>query len=164
MTAATPTTYRGENAAIQIKGKVGARKHGVLGLSDFSLTLDRGTVEQELVGEAGNYFMAGSLSVEGSLTACKLDPTAATDILTNCITGATCWISGSVGPKSLHFFFESGMITGFDLALGDADTITEGSIDFVVMDPQNIKLLQTQSGASWHGSGTIIQDTSPDNL
>jgi hypothetical protein len=33
------------------------------------------------------------------------------------------------------------MITGFDLSLGDADTITEGSIDFAVMDPQNISAI-----------------------
>lgn len=149
MTGTSPTTYRGEDAAIQIKGNVGARTHSILGISDFSLTLDRGTVEQELVGETGNYFLAGSLSIEGSLTACKLDPTAGTDILTNCITGATCWISGSVGTNSLHFFFQSGMITGFDLSIGDADTISEGSIDFIVMDPQNIKFSTDDTGGTW---------------
>ena len=151
--ATTPVTYRGENAAVQLKGKTTGRTHSALGMSDFSLTLDRGTVEQELVGEAGNYFLAGSLSIEGSLTACKLDPTAVTDILVNCITGSVCWISGSVGTNSLHFFFESGMITGFDLSIGDADTISEGSVDFVVMDPQNIKMQQLPGG------GTQIMDT-----
>ena len=157
--AQSPKTYRGEDAAVQIQGKTTGRKHNILGLSDFSLTLDRGTVEQELVGEPGNYFLAGSLSVEGSLTACKLDATAATDLLVNCITGSTCWISGSVGPKSLHFFFESGMITGFDLSIGDADTITEGSIDFIVMDPHNVKMTQNGEGQVWQTSGTMIQDT-----
>lgn len=151
---ATPTTYRGEDASIRIQGKkYGGRTHTILGISDFTLTLDRGTVEQELVGERGNYYIAGSLSCEGSLTACKLDLTGAVDILTNCITGATCWISGAVGTNSVNFFFESGMITGFDIDLGDADTISEGSIDFIVMDPQNIKMRQDDGG------GTMIQDT-----
>jgi hypothetical protein len=138
--AQSPTTYRGEDASIQIEGISGTgRKHGVLGISDFSLTLDRGTVEQELVGEAGNYFVAGSLSCEGSLTACKLDNTAGGDILAHVISGSRCWVSGNAGPNSLKFFFASCMITGFDLSLGDADTITEGSMDFTVQDPQNIK-------------------------
>lgn len=137
--ATTPVTYRGEDAAIQLEGSSGTgRKHGVLGISDFSLTLDRGTVEQELVGEAGNYFVAGSLSCEGSLTACKLDNTAAGDLLAHVISGTKCWASGSAGPNSLSFFFASCMITGFELSMGDADTITEGSMDFTVMDPQNI--------------------------
>lgn len=151
--AESARTYRGANANIQLQGKVGSRSHSALGMSDFSLTLDRGTVEQELVGEQGNYFLAGSLSIEGSLTACKLDAIAATDILTQCITGSQCWISGTVGPSSMGFFFESGMITGFDITLGDADTISEGSIDFIVMDPQNVKVRST-SNKVW------VQDTS----
>jgi len=153
MTATSPKTYRGENAAIQFKGHTAARKHSAMGAGDFTLTLDRGTVEQSLLGEAGNYHAAGSLSIEGSLTACKLDPTAAVDILVQCITGATCWISGSVGPNSLNFFFISSLITGFDISLGDADSVTEASIDFVVMDPQNINLKQLDTG------GTQIKDT-----
>jgi hypothetical protein len=139
--AYNPVTYRGEDAAIQIKGNSTGRKHGVLGLSDFTLTLDRGTVEQELVGEAGNYFVAGSLSCEGSLTACKLDATAAGDILTHVISGTRTWVSGSCGLYSLKFFFASCMITGFDLTVGDADTITEGSIDFAVENPKDIKAI-----------------------
>ena len=38
--AINPLTYRGENAAIQIGGKAAGRKHNVIVLSDFSLTLD----------------------------------------------------------------------------------------------------------------------------
>ena len=72
MAAGTPTTYRGLDAKIQM----GSKTHSTLGLSDFTITLDRGTVEQELVGEPGNYFLAGSMSVEGSFTAAKLDNTA----------------------------------------------------------------------------------------
>lgn len=138
--ATSPSTYRGEDAAIQIEGKSGTgRTHATLGLSDFSLTLDRGTVEQELVGEAGNYYVAGSLSAEGSLTACKLDYSAAGDIVSHVISGTSGWISGSCGPNSLSFFFASCLITNFDLTMGDADTITEGSLDFMVQDPENIK-------------------------
>jgi hypothetical protein len=150
---ATPTTYRGEDAAIRIKGHTDGKAHGVIGLSDFSLTLDRGTVEQELVGEAGNYFVAGSLSVEGSLTACKLDSTAAGDILVHVISGTRAWVSGNCGTNSLSFFFASCMITGFDLSMGDADTITEGSIDFAVEDPQNVKIINLDTG------NTQIKDT-----
>jgi hypothetical protein len=151
--AGTPTTYTGEDAAIQVNGKASARKHGVLGISDFSLTLDRGTVEQELVGEAGNYYVAGSLSCEGSLTMCKLDATAGGDILTHVISGTRAWVSGSCGANSLSFFFISCMITGFDLTIGDADTVTEGSIDFTVQDPQNIKAQALDTG------GVQILDT-----
>lgn len=153
MAGATPTTYRGESASIQIQGYQGARTHSVLGLSDFSLTFDKGTVEQELVGETGNYFAAGALSIDGSFTGCKLDATAAGDILVNCITGSTCWVSGNCGTNSLKFFFVSCMITGFDLSIGDADTITEGSIDFVVMDPANVDLKNPD------GTHTYITDT-----
>lgn len=140
MVATSPQTYRGEDAAIQLMGKTSAKTHSTLGISDFSITLDRGTVEQELVGESGNYFAAGSLSCEGSLSACKLDNTAAGDLLVHVISGTRCWISGSCGPNSLSFFFVSCMVTSFDLSMGDADTITEGSMDFTVQDPQNIVL------------------------
>jgi len=136
--ATNPVTYTGKDAAIQI-GKAGSlRTHSTLGISDYSLTLDRGTVEQELVGETGNYFTAGSLSVEGSLTACKLEDGAAGDLLMACITGSYIVCSGHCGTKSLHWYFQSCAVTGFDIALGDADTITEGSVDFVVMDPQYV--------------------------
>ena len=161
---ATPTTYRGEQADISIGGKsVGRLSKAVIGLSDFTLTLDRGTVEQELVGEAGNYWIAGSLSVEGSLTACKLDSTAAGDVLAHVISGTRSWISGSVGDKSLRFFFASCMITGFDLTMGDADTITEGSMDFTLEDPQNVTVITALSAQSlpwskYHGSGVVISD------
>lgn len=155
----SPVTYRGNNAAIQMEGHTAGRKHSVLGMSDFSLTMDRGTVEQELVGEEGNYFLAGSLSIEGSLTACKLDADAATDLLIQCITGATCWLSGSVGPKSISFFFVSSMVTGFDISLGDGDTISEGSVDFIVLDPENIHLSQSRGNPNYLGSGTFVTDT-----
>lgn len=163
--AGTPTTYRGEDAAIQIGGKSqGALTHSVLGISDFSLNFDRGTVEQELVGQAGNYYAGGSLSIDGSLTACKLDCTAAGDILTHCISGTQSWVSGNCGSNSLKFFFKSCMITGFDLTIGDADTITEGSIDFIVMDPSEVNI-HAASDCRWKGAGSdgaVIGDTIAD--
>ena len=133
----SPVTYRGSDAAIVLGGS----GQSTFGLSDFNLTLDKGTVEQELVGQAGNYSVAGSLSVEGSLTACKLDHTAAGMLLANVISGTITTVSGSVGTESLHFYFKSTMITGFDISVGDADTITEGSIDFMVQDPQNVNTI-----------------------
>jgi len=139
--ASNPRTYTGKDCKL----KFGTLTHSSLGVSDFTLTLDRGTVEQELVGEIGNYTVAGSLSVEGSLTACKLEDGAAGELLQACISGTKVAISGSVAganstDNSVHWYFISCAITGFDIALGDADTITEGSIDFVVMDPQNVTI------------------------
>jgi len=147
----TPKTYTGKDAAL----KFDALTHSSLGVSDFSLTLDRGTVEQELVGEIGNYFTAGALSIEGSLTACKLEDGAAGDLLLATITGSYVAISGATGSGGVHFYFKSCAITGFDITLGDADTITEGSIDFVVMDPQNISISKQLQPDGW---GVVIQD------
>ncbi|RLB21131.1 MAG: hypothetical protein DRG71_08725 [Deltaproteobacteria bacterium] len=146
--AQNPQTYTGKDAAIKIDTKT----HSVLGVSDFSLTLDRGTVEQELVGEEGNYFVAGSLSIDGSFTACKLENSAAGDLLKAMVTGSLVAVSGSCGTNSIHFYFKSAAITGFDISLGDADTITEGSIDFTVMDPQNVTFSTLSEG------GTVIKD------
>jgi len=110
----------------------------VLGISDFSLTMDRGVVEQELVGSPGNYRTAGSLSTELSLTHCKLDSNSAPYILGSVIKGFDLAVSGNTGPNSLHFYFVSCAVTGFDITLGDADTITEGSVDLVVRTPYQI--------------------------
>ena len=147
--ATNPVTYRGESAVV----KIGTTADSTLGLSDFSITLDRGTVEQELVGESGNYFAAGSLSVDGSLTGCKTDTTAAGTILEQVINGTRTTVSGSAGTNSLHFYFASCAITSFEITLGDADTITEASMDWTLTDPQNVTTV-TQIG----GSGTKISD------
>jgi len=132
----TPTTYTGNDADI----KVATHTHTVLGISDFSITFDRGVVEQELVGEEGNYFKAGALSIEGSLTVCKLEEGAGGDLLESTISGTYVVVSGSCGTNSVKFYFPSCSVTGFDISLGDADTVTEGSIDFVVMDPQFVTI------------------------
>jgi hypothetical protein len=156
--------YRGNNARIQCWGNYGggadytSLTQTAIGMSDFSITFSRGTVEQELVGEIGNYSAAGSLSVEGSLTACKLDNTLAGYIVGHCISGNLIHVSGSVGDDSLKFFFISAMVTNFDLSLGDADTITEGSFDFIVLDPANVRIYPVDT---IDGNGTWVSDSGP---
>jgi len=146
--AATPTTYTGEDAKIWLV----ASTHSTIGLGDFSITIDRGVVEQELVGEAGNKFQQGAVSIEGSFTNAEWDGTVMDNTVGALINGTLVKISGSAGPNSLHFTFASCQITGFDLTLGDASTVTEGSVDFTVLDPYNIKK------TSWYGSGMKISD------
>ena len=139
--ATTPTTYTGKDASLWISGVT----HSTYGISDFTLTLDKGVVEQELVGETGNYFAAGALSAEISLTACKLDNTSAHHLLSSTINGSHVYVSGNCGTNSLHFYLVSCAITGYDITMGDADTITEGSIDLVCMTPYDISA-QTSKG------------------
>lgn len=134
MAATTPTTYRGEDSYIYISGL----SHSTYGLGDFSLTLDRGTVEQELVGEAGNKFQQGALSAEGSFTNAEWANDAVDAIVGSLVNGTMVKISGSCGDNSLQWIMTSCQITGFDLSLGDASTVTEGSVDFTLLDPYNI--------------------------
>jgi len=143
MTGITPQTYTGEDATITISGQATT----VVGIGDFSLTLDRGTVEQELVGSAGNYFTQGALSVEGSFTNCKWAGDVIDATLGALINKGIIAVSGNSGIASLHFYLKSCQITNFDLTLGDASTITEGSIDFTMLDPYNIAKENLVSGA-----------------
>lgn len=110
----------------------------VWGISDFSLTFSRDTVEQELVGMPGNYYRIGSLSIEGSYTNCKFAASGSADSLKSIIESTYVQISGAVADGSLRWYFVSCQITGYDISIGDADTITEASIDFTVMDPYNV--------------------------
>jgi len=132
---ANPTVYKGNDATILIKANGEDMTHTTLAISDFSITLDKGTVEQELVGEAGNFFIAGSLSIEGSLTSCKVHAGAIGNIVSDMIDGTTVTVSGSCGPNSLNFYFVSAQVTGFDFSIGSADDIVEGSIDFSLLKP-----------------------------
>ena len=141
--------YTGENANITIAGK----SHSAIGISDFSLTLSRDTVEEPLLGEKGNFTMQGPISVEGSLTAARLSHSAAGVLLQAMIDGSPVEISGCVGDKSLHFYFKSAQITGFDISIGDASTITEGSIDFSLLAP-----FKVSSVTYLPGGGTYIKD------
>ena len=131
-------TVTGKDALIYIASGGGsyanARTHSQYGISDFSLTFSRGTVEQELVGETGNWFTPGALSIEGSYTACKFGTSGMAEDLYSIVNSKLVAISGSTG-SNFKWYFPSCQITGFDVSVGDADTISEASIDFQVMDP-----------------------------
>jgi len=149
----TQTVYKGDDATILIKANSSDMTHTTLAISDFSITLDKGTVEQELVGETGNYFIAGSLTIDGSLTSCKVHSTAVGNIVSDMIDGKTVTVSGSCGANSLNFYFVSAQVTGFDFSIGDADTITEGTIDFSLLKPYLV------SGVGYNAEGrTLLSD------
>jgi len=132
-----PTIYKGSDAVLKFFGgsAVGAALvgHGTFAISDFTLTLSKGTVEQELVGEIGNYSIAGSLTAEGSLTGCKMYAAGLGVMLDCLINGTNFIVSGQCGSNSLHFFLKSCQVTGFDFTLGTADDITEGSVDYTML-------------------------------
>jgi hypothetical protein len=142
----TPTIYKGDDATIYIgSGGAGSGgpdklKHDALAISDFSLTLSKDTAEQELLGEKGSYWLAGSMSAEGSLTACKLHNTAIGKLVNLMIQGESMSVSGNCGPESLHFYLRSCQVTGFDFSIGTASDITEGSIDFTSLFPYAISV------------------------
>lgn len=144
----TPTIYRGEDATLYLGSGGTANKlsHGTLAISDFNLTLSKGTAEQELIGEKGNFYLAGSLSAEGSLTACKLHSTALGKIANIMIQGIPMSVSGNCGAQSLHFYLRSCQVTGFDFSIGTADDITEGTVDFTVLYPYAISVQRNSMG------------------
>ena len=123
-----------------------SKDHSTFSVSDFSLTFDRGTVEQELVGQIGNFFTKGSLSIEGSLSQCKFGTSGNCDLLENMVNGTGAYeyvsISGCIDDddksNTIRWYLVSCQVTGYDVTMGDADTITEASIDFVVLDPYNV--------------------------
>jgi len=85
-------TVTGKNAKVWIAAhEAGSepsftgKTHTALGIGEFSLTFSRDTVEQNLIGQRGNYFDQGSLSVDGSLTSCKFATSGLNDILDNMI-------------------------------------------------------------------------------
>jgi len=131
-------TVTGSDANICIYSGATAKTHATWGISDFSLTFDRGLVEQELVGETGNWFTFGALSIEGSYTNCKFAASGNADALLSIVDGHDLIVSGSLGTSNLSWFFSSCQVTGYDIAIGDADTISEASVDFTVMDPYRV--------------------------
>jgi len=148
-------TVTGENANVWIAAHAGgasvsdytSKDHATFAISDFSLTMDRGTVEQDLIGLPGNYFDQGKLSMEGSLTQCRFGTSGNADLLASIIDGTGNYqyvtISGQIsddggGVTYLKWYLVSCQVTGYDFTFGDADTISEASIDFQVLDPQNI--------------------------
>jgi len=158
MSGPTPRYYTGEDAAIAL-GTAGASRSGqsTLAMSDFSLAIDRGTAEQELVGSKGNFRLAGSRSVEGSLTACKITTAGLGWVVEQMIDGNTVTVSGNAGANSLHFYFRSCQVTGFDFSVGTADEITEGSIDFAILYPYMVSSVYWLTGQS----GVYISDFTP---
>jgi len=153
-----PTIYKGNDAKVWLVGTAGGAApggtwtaHGTFALSDFTLTLSKGTVEQELIGEIGNYQIAGALTAEGSMTGCKMYSTGL-GVLLGCLIGGTnLGVSGNCGANSLHFYLRSCQVTGFDFTLGSAEDITEGSVDFAVLYPYKISSVTT-------GSYSLITD------
>jgi len=113
------------------------------GMSDFSLSFDRGMIEQDLLGKPGNYKTAGALTVEGSFTQCRFGASGSAPTLRNIVeqTGSFAYlsVSGTTGAtNSLTWYFKSCQTTGYDVSIGDGSTITEASIDFTVMNPKDI--------------------------
>jgi hypothetical protein len=125
---------KGNDAVI----KIGTTDATTWALSNFSLNFDRGTVEQELVGQEGNYYVPGSLSMDGSLTNCRFAASGNSPFLDSIVEGAVILISGCIGTDLLKFYLNSCQVTGYDVSIGDAATITEASIDFTVMNPKDI--------------------------
>ena len=133
-------TVTGKDATIAIASGSGAWKNqSIWGISDFSLSFDRGVVEQELVGETGNYFDYGALSIDGSYTNCKFAASGTSTALKSIIESSYIEISGATG-SNLSWYFHSCQITGYDLSMGDADTITEASVDFTIMNPYQVTI------------------------
>ena len=154
---ANPETYTGKDVTITLGllGGAGPYPHSTYAISDFSITLNRGTVTQELTGETGDFTIAGALSAEGSLTACKLGIDSLGIMLESIIDGTPAKrvsIIGSVGAKGFGFDFEECQITGFEINVGDGSTISEGSVDFKVMKPSEIILVKDPL------AGTTVQD------
>jgi len=122
------------------------KDHATFGISDFSLTIDRGSIEEDLIGMPGNYFDQGKLSLNGSLTECKFGASGNADLLNSIIDGTGDYqyvtisgqISDAAGKTYLKWYLVSCQITKYDVTIGDADTVTEASIDFIVLDPQNV--------------------------
>jgi len=113
-------TVTGKDAKVVIYSGSTAKNQSTWGISDFSLTFDRGSVEQELVGETGNWFAQGSLSIEGSYTCCKFGASGNADALVGMVESDYVTVSGCVDKNTaniLSWRFVSSQITGYDLSL-----------------------------------------------
>ena len=133
----------GKNAYLYICKNGGTLKSvpDTWAVSDFTLSLSKDTVEQELLGKTGNYFMAGALSIDGSLTNCRFAASGNYDLIESIVESNMIMISGGVNSSdgtALGFFFHSAQVTGYDVSFGDAGTITEASIDFTILNTKDI--------------------------
>ncbi len=136
------STITGNKAVLSFDTNLGT----LHAISDFSLTFDRGTVEQELLGETGNFFTQGALSIDGSLTMCRFGASGSAAFLDGMIDGDTIAISGHTNKDSvpgLGWYFTTVQVTGYDISIGDASTISEASIDFSIMNPYDVTYSKT---------------------
>ena len=131
------STVTGKNASITIAGKA----QTIYGMSDYTLSFTRGTSEQPLVGCEGNEFFEGALAISGSYSCCKFGADQNCDSLKSVIEGTVFVMTGEVAPvsaeKHLNWNFTKCQITSFDISEGNAAKITEASIDFIIMNPQD---------------------------
>jgi hypothetical protein len=149
-----PGTVTGEDARVMIGTHAagvapsvvtaGLKSYVLYGMGDFSVTMDRGTIEQDLIGQPGNYKDQGSLSLDGSMTLSKFAASKNSDALNSILdgTGTNKYfvVSANVGSTNpMKFYFISCQVTGYDVSIGDANTVTEAAIDFIVLNPQDIK-------------------------
>lgn len=110
-------------------------------LSDWSISLSKGVVEQELVAKPGNYYTAGALSVEGSFTNCRFAASGNYDMIESIVESSLLEISGGVNANdvaSLRWHFHSAQVTSYDVTFGDASTISEASIDWTILNPKDV--------------------------
>ena len=154
-----PGTVTGKNAVVKLCAHSGGtgftamnallHNHDTFGIGDFTLTFSIDTIAQPLVGKPGNYFDQGSLSVEGSLTAAKFATSGVADMLYNLLHNHDTWnayeylaISGCVSTKRdlsyLSWYLTSCQVTGYDIAIGNADAVTTASVDFTMINPQDV--------------------------
>ena len=152
-------TVTGKNASLKICAHSGGTSHATMdalmhdhetfGIGDFTLNLSRATIEQPLIGMPGNYFDQGKLTADGSLTAAKFATSGIADMLYNLVYVHPTFgkydylaISGTVSTRTeatyLSWYLASCQVTGYDVSLGDADAVTEASIDFTVLNPQDL--------------------------
>lgn len=124
----------GEDAFIYL----GDESVDIYGYSDFEINTTRGVVEQPLVGKPGNYFKYGALNVDGSLTMCKFASDTKHDALTSIVESNVVKVSGGTHSAGLSWYVVSGQVTNYTVTFGNADTITEASIDWQCLDPYNV--------------------------
>jgi hypothetical protein len=129
---------RGNKAAVYIAGK----EKTLYAISEFSIELSRDTNEQPILGAEGNEYHEGPITIEGSYTCCKFAASGNSDALDSIVEGDVVHISGQVctenGETYLSWDFPQCMVTSYDVTGGDAATITEASIDFVIMNPKDV--------------------------
>jgi hypothetical protein len=153
MTKATLTTYTGADANFYISGE-GYTDYGA---TDISITIDRDVIEQPLACQDGNFYKAGSISVDISFTASKFASGDAGALIASMINKNTKGIevSGNCGTNSLYFHFKSAMITDFSIDIGDADTFTTGTFDMRLHHPYKITEISKVADGT---TGTMVKD------